>query len=706
MSEALATLEHLLVVDPEPDARESISNRLRNSGYQVSSASAGKQVLEQLNTATFALILLDRALTDLQTLKQIRTKHSAALLPVIYLTDGTNKLSEALDAGANDYIARPIDYPVALGRIRAQLDRRAAELATIRAGRAGEQDSLTIPGHTDVGWTDVIWDWDLASDRTYLSERWADLIGLDGCSVVYSSADFFARVHPADLGNVQTALNAHRAGETADFAAEFRLLRIDGQERLVRARARVVRDAAGVATRLTGSLTDFTIGHTRDPLTGLPMRQHLLDRLSVVLEQTRAGETGPMGVLLIDLDHFTEHGAAIGAALIASVAERLEAVIRQQDNAWRVNPHLAGGQSLTLARLGGDRFGVLIEGVRTSSDAIRVAERVLREFGTPFELTGQSFSVTASIGIATYSAGHRTPQDLLRDADTALDRAKSYGRDRWEIFGDEMRVQVIYRLHFENALRRALEEQEFRVAYQPIVELGHRKIVGLEALLRWPTFGLGTCRLEEVIRIAEETGLIVEIGRWVLKEACLQMRQIHQFFPRAPKLSLHVNVSEKQFALDDLDKIVSETLRETGIAPQQLKLEITESALMNPRKEVNDTLLRLKGRGIRLGIDDFGTGYASLNYLHQFPFDTLKLDRTFIARLAQAGQSKIGPDVARAIIHLAHALGMEVVAEGIEDEHQAIMMRDLGCGFGQGYLFAHPMLAHQLLMSVLTKQFS
>lgn len=704
MSEALATLEHLLVVDPEPEARDSISSRLRNSGYRISSAGAGKQVLEQLNGTSFALIVLDRALTDLQTLKQIRTKHSAALLPVIYLTDGTHKLSEALDAGANDYIARPIDYPVALGRIRAQLDRRAAELAAIRAD---QQDSLTIPGHTEAGWADVIWDWDLQSDRTYLSDRWADLIGFVRDSDFSSSADLFARVHPDDLAGVTAALDAHRAGEAIDFKREFRLLRADGQVRMVRACARALRDDAGVAIRMTGSFTDLTTSHPRDPLTGLPVRQQLLDRLAVVLESTRCGEAGPMGVLLIDLDHFTGYGEAIGVLLIAAVAQRLAVAVQRQEGAWQVDPRVAGGQSLTLARLGGDRFAVLMEGLRTSSDAIRFAERLLREFTLPFDLEGQTFSVTASIGIATYTAAHRTPLDLLRDADTALHRAKSYGRDRWEIFGDQMRVQVIYRLHFENALRRAIEEHEFRVAYQPIVELGNREIVGLEALLRWPTFGLGTCRLEEVIRVAEETGLIVEIGRWVLKEACLQMRQIHQFFPRAPKLSLHVNVSEKQFSLDDLDKIVSETLRETGIAPQQLKLEITESALMHPRKEVNDTLLRLKGRGIRLGIDDFGTGYASLNYLHQFPFDTLKLDRTFIARLGSAGpHAKIGPEIARAVIHLAHALGMEVVAEGIEDEHQATMMRDLGCGFGQGYLFAHPMLAHQILMGVLAKQFS
>lgn len=700
MSEAQAILEHLLVVDPEPEARDSISNRLRNSGYQVSSASAGKQVLEQLNTTSFALIVLDRALADLQTLKQIRTKHSAAILPVIYLTDGTQKLAEALDAGANDYIARPIDYPVALGRIRAQLDRRAAELAAIRAG---QEDSLTLPGHSDVGWSDVVWDWDLASDRTYLSERWGDLIGLAACSVFYTSQDLFARVAPDDRPALEAAIAAHRQGETPELLARFHVVRLNGELRLVQARARAQRDPGGRATRITGSLTDLTSSHTRDPLTGLPTRPYLLDRLASLLERTRCGEAGPMGVVLFDLDHFTGHDEATGSALIAAVASRLETSLAQQTAAWLTNPQLAGGQAITLARLGADRFAVLLEGLRTPSEAIRVAERVVREFATPFTANGQEYNITASVGIATYAVSHRTPQDLLRDADTALDRAKNYGRNRWEIFGDDMRVQVVYRLHFENALRRALEQQEFRVAYQPIVELANRKIIGLEALLRWPTFGLGTCRLEEVIRVAEETGLIVEIGRWVLREACLQMRQIHQFFPRASRLSLHVNVSEKQFSLDDLDKVVSETLRETGMAPQQLKLEITESALMNQRKEMCDTLEKLKGRSVRLGIDDFGTGYASLDYLHRFPFDTLKLDRTFITRLGAPGTN---PEIGRAVIHLADALGMEVVAEGLEEEAQVTLMKSLGCGFGQGYLFAHPMLAHQLLIGVLPKHFT
>ncbi len=700
MSEAQAILEHLLVVDAEPDARDSISNRLRNSGYQVSSASAGNQVLDQLSRASFALIVLDRALADLQTLKLIRAKHSAALLPVIYLTDGTQKLAEALDAGANDYIGRPIDYPVALGRIRAQLDRRAAELAAIRAG---QEDSLTIPGHPDLGGSDVVWDWDLASDRTYLSERWSDLTGLAAGAIFCSWQDLFAQVHPEDKAGLVQAIAKHRAGETQELSVQFRIRRSDGGTRVVHARARALRDAAGEAIRITGSLTDLTATHSTDPLTGLPTRQYFLDRLATQLARVRGGEGSPMGLILVDLDHFTGYGETLSAALIIAVASRLQAAILRQSETWQANLRLAGGEGLTLARLGGDRFAVLLEGLRTSSEAIRVAERLLREFAAPFEIDQHSHTLTASLGIANYSVSHRAPQDLLRDADTALDRAKTYGRDRWEIFSDEMRVQVVYRLHFENALRRALEQQEFRVAYQPIVELGTRRIVGLEALLRWPTLGLGACRLEEVIRVAEETGLIVEIGRWVLREACLQMRQIHQFFPRAPRLSLHVNVSEKQFSLDDLDKVVSETLRETGMMPQQLKLEISESALINHSREMRETLEKLKSRSVRLGIDDFGTGCASLDYLHQFPFDTLKLDRTCIARLSAPGAN---PEIARAVIHLAQALQMEVVAEGIEEESQVILMRELGCGFGQGYLFAHPMLAHQLLMGVLSKHFT
>ncbi|MBY0507140.1 MAG: EAL domain-containing protein [Bryobacteraceae bacterium] len=700
MSETQAILEHLLVVDPEPEARDSISNRLRNSGYQVSSAPAGKQVLEQLNETAFALIVLDRALTDLQTLKQIRAKHSPAILPVIYLTDGTQKLAEALDAGANDYIARPIDYPVALGRIRAQLDRRAAELAAVRAS---QDDSPTQPGQQDAGWADVVWDWDLATGSTYLSERWADLTGLPTGRVFYTAEEFFAQILSEDQPVFTAAMDALRAGETTEASVQFRALRPDGESRLVHARARVLRDSAGLATRITGSLTDLTSSHTRDPLTGLPLRQYLLHRLAAELERTRSGEAGPMGVLLIDLDHFQHYDEPTGKALLVEVARRLDAAVSSLDEAWRKNPASAGGRGLLLARLGGDRFAVLVEGLRTSSEAIRVAEGLIREFRRPFVVNGQSRDQRASLGIATYAVSHRTPQDLLRDADIALDRAKHYGRDRWEIFSDDMRVQVVYRLHFENALRRALEQQEFRVAYQPIIDLSNRKIVGLEALLRWPTFGLGTCRLEEVIRVAEETGLIVEIGRWVLREACLQMRQIHQFFPRAPRLSLHVNVSEKQFSLDDLDQVVGETLRETGMAPQQLKLEVTEPALMHQRRDMRETLERLKSRSVRLGIDDFGTGYASLDYLHQFPFDTLKLDRTFISRLGAPGTN---PEIGRAVIHLAQSMQMEVVAEGIEDEQQVSLMQGLGCGFGQGYLFAHPMLAHQLLMSVLSKHFS
>lgn len=660
MSGAVGTCEHLLVVDPSPEARDSISTRLRNSGYQVTSARAG-EILEKLDSTGYALIVLDRALSDLQTLKQIRARHPAVLLPVICLTDGTHRLSDVLDAGANDYIARPIDYPVALGRIRTQLDLRATELAAIRNGR-----TIPDPGHPCAAWPEVLWDWDLTTNRSYFSDRWPG-----------STDGLLSQLDPEDLPALQAALDAHLAGETPELAAKFRL-QPSGIEMSLRARA--IRNAFGEALRVTGSLTDLTASKAPDPLTGLPMRQQFVEHLGAMLERTHCGESGPLGVLLIELD----------SKDTALVAARLEETVQRQDGRWRQQPQLAGGQSLSLARLD-DRFAVLIEGLHTTSDAIRVADCLIRDF--------QELPINVSIGIATYSAAHRTAHDLLRDADTALHRAKGYGGDRWEIFSDEMRVQVVYRLHFENALRRAIEEQEFRVAYQPIVELESRRIVGLEALLRWPTFGLGTCRLEEVIRVAEETGLIVEIGRWVLKEACLQMRQIHQFYPRAPKISLHVNVSEKQFSLDDLNKVVSETLRETGIAPPQLKLEITESALVHQRKEVRDTLQGLKSHGVSLGIDDFGTGYASLSYLHDFPFDTLKLDRGFVSRFGA------DTDAARAVVHLAHALRMEVVAEGVEDELHAATMLALGCRLGQGYLFAHPMLAHQVLMSVLAKQF-
>lgn len=415
-----------------------------------------------------------------------------------------------------------------------------------------------------------------------------------------------------------------------------------------------------------------------DPLTDLPNRVLFMDRLHHALERAKRHKNFTFAVFFPDLDRFKvvndSLGHNVGDLLLIESARRLTTCIRSED---------------TIARLGGDEFVILLEEVEVSADYLRVADRIQHDLALPCDLEGHRVFISVSMGIVQSAAGYERPEDILRDADIAMYRAKGQGRGRYEIFDPEMLERVMTRLELETDLRKALERQEFIVHYQPILDMGTRRIVGFEALVRWlhPTRGL--IQPAEFIPTAEEVGLIIQIGDWVLEEACRQIRTWLVQFPADPPLTISVNLSAVQCAQADLVQKITEALRKNKLDARCLKLELTESVVVEDSASTSAMLSRLRELGVQVQIDDFGTGYSSLGYLHTLPvIDTLKIDRTFVSRLEMVDN---GSDIVRTILALAHNLGMKVIAEGVETDGQLFKLKAMGCEYVQGFLFARPL---------------
>jgi len=415
----------------------------------------------------------------------------------------------------------------------------------------------------------------------------------------------------------------------------------------------------------------------RDPLTGLPSRVLFLNRLTAALERLPRRPGSGVAVLFLDLDRFKavndSLGHPSGDRLIIAVAQRLRRALRRHE---------------TLARFGGDEFAILCEDITDPRDAIAVAERVLESFGPPFPLGDQeSAATTASLGIAVAAHADQDAADLIRDADAAMYRAKEHGGGCHLLFDEVTRTRAVERLETENALRLALDRDEFRVFFQPEVSVETQEIIGLEALVRWDHPERGLLAPAEFIAVAEETGLIVRIGGWVLGEACRHARRWQAARPHGAPLTLRVNVSARQLAEDDLAEVVAEVLAQTGMEPALLCLEVTESVLIEDPESSAATLSALKALGVQLAVDDFGTGYSSLEYLRRFSVDCLKIDRSFIRGLPDSPQDAA---IVASVVDLAHALGLSVTAEGVEKADQLAPLRARGCDSAQGYLFARP----------------
>ena len=464
--------------------------------------------------------------------------------------------------------------------------------------------------------------------------------------------------------------------EAAAQAEQAERERAEQAERHVEELNRYISELERMSAELQKSKEHFRHAAFHDALTGLPNRALFLNHLQLAAGRARRNDRHFFAVLFLDLDRFKNvndslgHGA--GDQLLNAIARRLEQFSRPAD---------------TVARTGGDEFAILLDGLQEMGDAARFAERLQKELSMPFAVAGQEVYVTASVGIALGTAGYETPEHLLRDADIAMYRAKEKGKACYEVFDSVMHARAVALLRLENDLRRAIDRQEFRVFYQPIVALETRRIIGFEALVRWMHPERGFVAPDEFIPLAEETGLIADIDRFVLREACRQMVEWQKLSPANRPLTLSANLSSKELTQEGIVEQIKMVLVETDFDPRCLRLEITESAIMENVEASALMLAQLRDLGVRISIDDFGTGYSSLSYLHRFPVTTLKIDRSFIGRMSEDTENF---EIVRTIMTLANNLGMDTVAEGVETERQLSQLRLLKCEYGQGYLFSRP----------------
>jgi diguanylate cyclase (GGDEF)-like protein/PAS domain S-box-containing protein len=663
---------------------------------QVQAVFTAQEALARLPPAVAAaqapdLLLLDYKLPGMNALDVVReVRHERGLgIPIIVITGHGDETSAAqtLKLGATDYLVKQDDLlhrlPVAIENAwyRAQLER---ERGALRESEERFRQMAEAIG-------DVFWLGDPRRHRAlYVSPAFERIFCMPVAAVYADSRVWLEQVHEDD----RAAVRAHMDnGEPIDFEVDFRVCPRGHEMRYVTMRVYVVRDGEGRFVRRAGVVQDVTerkaqearIEHLayHDSLTGLPNRAMLMDRLGQALSQAQRLDQ-QVAVLFIDLDRFKlvndSLGHHVGDQLLQEIARRLRTTLREND---------------TVARVGGDEFQVVACNVAGSVDAARIAEKVMRTLGEPFTLEGQELHVTASLGLSLFPRDGASGELLLKYADTALYEAKGEGRNAYRFFSPEMNAQAHGRLRLENDLRRAVERHELELHYQPQLDLATGEVCAVEALVRWRHPVRGLVLPNAFIPMAEETGLVLGIGEWVLNEACRQVAQWQRegLADNLSPLRVAVNISARQLQRPGLDGAVRRALSLSGLAPECLELEITESSVMLDPQHAQSVLQALRDLGVLLSIDDFGTGYSSLAYLKRLPLDRLKIDRSFIGGIPTDSDDAA---IVETIIVMTHKLGLRVIAEGVETLEQRLQLVSQGCDEMQGFLLAHPVPADEL----------
>lgn len=575
-------------------------------------------------------------------------------------------------------------------------DRRAlghAAVANALDAMPTTEEWLALPARTAL---DALWDWDVPADRMRFSARWRELVGLPPAEVHRSTEEWWGRVHPSDRTQLHVDVAAQLASSESRFLVEHRVRHEDGRWLNLQWAGVILRDADGTVQRVTGSVRDMTAQRSAeerqrrdsmyDGLTGLPNRALAIDLLRRGINRARRQGERRFAVLLVDLDRFNllndSLGHAAGDELLKGVAQRLATAVRPGD---------------VVARLGGDEFMLLLDEITAVADAESVADRVKLVLNEPLTAISHDVVVSASVGIVLHDPEITQPTDYLRDAELAMHGAKRAGRARHTVFTTDMRDGVRHRVSVEQDLRGAIDRDEFVVHYQPIWSLrgAQESLIGFEALIRWDHPKKGMLGAGEFVPIAEESDLIVTMGSWAMHRACRELVEIAANTPQA--LWVSVNVSARQLAERSLVGVVDRILHATGLEPARLKLEVTENVILHDEECARQALETLRAHGVRSLMDDFGTGHASLSYLHRLPIGSIKIDRYFVGRMDVSPECL---EIVRSIITLARGLGMEVVAEGVEQEAQLAQLRDLGCHSVQGFLLARPLLAEEAIALV------
>jgi diguanylate cyclase (GGDEF)-like protein/PAS domain S-box-containing protein len=678
-------LIRVLVAIRDPDSLAALRAALqREDGYALAETSSTADAIAALDRGTHDLLLLELGLPEGGGLSGVALARAHADgRPVLVLGDASDETTalKAVRQGCADYFLKGELYPTVVTRtVRYAVERSRAERGRRQAEHAlmdSEQRYRSL--------------FEQSRDAIYMTGREGEILELNRAALDllgYAADDLIGQdllSLYADLADRDRFVQEIEArGHVRDF--EVRLRRRDGEERWCLVSAWVRRESGGEVLGHQGIIHDIS-GRKRtenqliheafhDRLTGLPNRALFMDRLERAVARRRRGEERDMAVLFLDLDRFKlvndSLGHLVGDELLCRIAGVIEAEVREED---------------TVARLGGDEFAVLLDGVDDAADPTHVAERIQQRLRTPFRLRGHEVFTSMSIGITFGGSEVERAQDLLRDADTAMYRAKELGPARYQIFDQAMHAHAVTLLQLETDLRLAVDRQEFLLHYQPLMHLETGQLIGFEALVRWAHPSRGLLHPQAFIPVAEDMGIIVRLGEWVLRTAAAQLRLWQQREPSRRHLFVSVNLSPRQFTHSDLVATVKSVLEDTGLAGSSLRLELPESVVMQNPEGAARTLRKLQEMGVSLCLDDFGTGYSSLNYLHDFPVDTLKIDRTFIARMSGDADR----DVVGIIVALARNLGMQAVAEGVETEEQLARLRELAPASVQGFLFSSPL---------------
>jgi diguanylate cyclase (GGDEF)-like protein/PAS domain S-box-containing protein len=660
----------------------------------VKEAGSGEQALEALERERPDIVLLDVVMPGIdgyEACRRLRDKAAGRHVPVLMLTglDDLESINRAYEAGATDFISKPINWGVLGHRVRYML--RASEAFTSLV------ESQALLSNAQRIARLGSWSWDFRTGLGTWSDETYAVLGFAPGEVAAEVDAVIGRVHPGEREAVRGLMRSLRAGQRVPDAVH-RLVLSGGEARHVRLLSDLRLDEHGEVVGAFGTVQDITeskraeerIRHLAyyDGLTQLPNRHLFLENVTQALNQARRHDR-VLGVLSMDLDQFKRIndtlGHSTGDRLLKEVAARLREGLRAHDTVAH------GEGELGIARLGGDEFCILLNEIGQFHDAAKIARRIVESFTQPVVIDGNELFVTTSIGIALFPVDGEDAETLLKNADAAMYHAKSQGRNNYQFYGRAMNARALEKLAMESLLRKAIERSEFELHFQPKLDLRNGCIAGAEALIRWRHPELGMVPPGDFIPLAEESGLIVAIGEWVLEATCRQSLE----WQRAglPAVPIAVNISSPHFRHSGLLPTVARVLQESGLPARLLEVEVTESMLMADLKATLGTLHRLKDMGLRLSIDDFGTGYSSLAYLKRFPLDALKVDRSFVKDTPGAADDAA---ITSAIIAMAHSLKLEVVAEGVETRAQLAFLRARGCEYAQGYLISRPVAAPDL----------
>ena len=682
----------VLVVDDENYMRFLVKESLDQAGFDVIEAANGEEGLRLFQEQRPCVVLMDVLMPGMdgfETCAELRKSPGGAHVPVLMITglEDVESINRAYSAGATDFIAKPINYGLLGHRVRYLLRASDAIDKLINSERR-LADAQRI---SNIGY----WDWEAQRDGISLSPQVYEIIGIPEDQVITSFDQFLTWVHENDREGVQEWFReASTSGKQSSIT--HRSNAPEGAESYIRQQVEAVCEE-GRVVQLYGTLQDITELHEAearihklayfDSLTGLPNREFFKERVDFSVNVARR-HNRQMALLFLDLNRFKRIndtlGHRVGDLLLIATAKRLTQCMRSSDLVTR-GERTFGDRTKNLARLGGDEFTVLLSEIERSEDAGRIAKRVIDTLSQPLVLEGHEVYVTPSVGISVFPTDGDTAEDLTKNADMAMYYAKRNSKALYQFYNQSMNETALRRLTVENNLRKAIDRDELELQYQPQLDVRSGQVTGMEALLRWRSRELGNVAPDDFIPLAEETGLIIPIGEWVLRTACVQAKEWRDKGYMVNRMA--VNVSAIQFTEPDFTPLVRQILEEIGLEPDILELEVTESILMNDADRAVETLGHLKSLGVKIAIDDFGTGYSSLSYLKQFPIDRLKIDKAFVRDV------DTDPDdaaIARAVIAMAGSMDLKVIAEGVENDKQLSFLKDKRCDEIQGFLLSHP----------------